>query len=178
MLENILTVLENYDGTIGTLIGIVFSYWLQSKGKLKLLIKKSFGEFYYNNRGFITPSRNKDSSLEYYKYNLDLYLYNTSSEFKSIRNLKLNVYSDGKKFITGNLKDENSNNVSCKNVDICNVAPKNVEVLNLLFYISKDELKNINYNKCYFELEYIDFKDKVKKLKVFNEKLKELIIEE
>mgnify|MGYP001143289892 CR=1 FL=1 len=171
------TFLVNYDGIIGTLLGMFFSYFIQSRGKLKIFIKKSYGEFYYDDMGDISTSRNANSTLEYFLYHIELYLYNTSSDFKSIRDLKLSVFSDNKIVKTENLKDESTrtyNGISyAKDADIYNIPPKNVEVLNLSFYISDDDLKNINYNNAFFELEYTNSKNKRKTIKVFKDIIKE-----
>lgn len=176
-IKTIGTFLVNYDGIIGTLLGMFFSYFIQSRGKLKIFIKKSYGEFYYNDMGDISTSRNANSTLEYFLYHMELYLYNTSSDFKSIRDLKLSVFSDNKIVKTENLKDESTrtyNGIShAKDADIYNIPPKNVEVLNLSFYISDDDLKNINYNNTFFELEYTDSKNKRKTIKVFKDIIKE-----
>lgn len=176
---NIGTFLVNYDGIIGTLLGMFFSYFIQSRGKLKIFIKKSYGEFYYNDDiGYISTNRNSNSTLEYFLYHIELYLYNTSSDFKSMRDLKLNVFSENKNVLTRNLRDENTRIYdggisSVKDADIYNIAPKNVEVLNLSLYISDDELKKINYNNTFFELEYTNFKNKRKKIKVFKDIIEE-----
>lgn len=171
------TFLVNYDGIIGTLLGMFFSYFIQSRGKLKIFIKKSYGEFYYDDMGDISTSRNANSTLEYFLYHIELYLYNTSSDFKSIRDLKLSVFSDNKIVKAENLKDESTrtyNGISyAKDADIYNIPPKNVEVLNLSFYISDDDLKNINYNNAFFELEYTNSKNKRKTIKVFKDIIKE-----
>lgn len=116
-------------------------------------------------------------------YNIELYLYNTSSDFKSIRDLKLNVFSNNENILTGELKDKSTRTYSngfshTKEADIYNIPPKNVEILDLSFYISKKELEKIDYNNTFFELEYTNYKNKRKKLKVFNERLKEPQIEE
>lgn len=171
------TFLVNYDGIIGTLLGMFFSYFIQSRGKLKIFIKKSYGEFYYNDMGDISTSRNANSTLEYFLYHIELYLYNTSSDFKSIRDLKLSVFSDKKIVKTENLKDESTRiykGISyAKDADTYNIPPKNVEVLNLSFYISDDDLKNINYNNTFFELVYTNSKNKRKRIKVFKDIMKE-----
>lgn len=154
-----------------------FSYFIQSRGKLKIFIKKSYGEFYYNDMGYISTGRNANSTLEYFLYHIELYLYNTSSDFKSIRDLKLSVFSDKKIVKTENLKDEDTriyDGISyAKDADTYNIPPKNVKVLNLSFYISNEDLKNINYNNTFFELEYTNSKNKRKKIKVFEDIMKE-----
>ncbi len=154
-----------------------FSYFIQSRGKLKIFIKKSYGEFYYNDMGYISTGRNANSTLEYFLYHIELYLYNTSSDFKSIRDLKLSVFSDKKIVKTENLKDEDTriyDGISyAKDADTYNIPSKNVKVLNLSFYISNEDLKNINYNNTFFELEYTNSKNKRKKIKVFEDIMKE-----
>lgn len=179
VMENIITILRNYDGIIGTILGMFFSFFLQSRGKLKIYIKKSYGEFYYNdNVGWRSTIRKASSELDYFIYNVELYLYNNSSDFKSIRDLKLNVFSDEKNILTGRLKDKNTTTYNdgfahTEEADAYNIPPKNVQILDLSYYISKDDLKKINYNNTFFELEYTDCKNKTKKLKVFKEKLEE-----
>lgn len=181
-MEKILSVLGNYDGIIGTLLGMFFSFFLQTRGKLKMYIKKSYGEFYYMDMGFCSTTRTTNSTLDHFLYHIELYLYNTSSDFKSIRDLKLNVFSNKKIVLTGTLKDKStrtySNGMSyIKEADIYNIPPKNVEILDLSFYISKDDLKKINYDNTFFELEYTNSKNRRKKLKVSKDKLEEPKIE-
>ena len=181
-MDKILSVLGNYDGIIGTLLGMFFSYFIQTRGKLKMYIKKSYGQFYYNDMGVRSTTRKDGSTLSYFLYNIELYLYNTSSDFKSIRDLKLNVFSDKKIVLTGRLKDEStrtySNGISCsKEADFYNIPPKNVEILDLSFYISSEDLKKINYDNTFFELVYTNSKNKKKKMIVFKDKLEEPKIE-
>lgn len=182
MMDKILFVLENYDGIIGTILGMLFSFFIQTRGKLKMYIKKSFGEFYYDDIGFRTTTRKASSDLDYFLYNIQLYVYNTSSDFKSIRDLKLNVFSNKEIVLTGSLDDKSTRRyvdgfLYTKKADIYNIPPKNVEILDLSFCISSEDLKKLDYNNTFFQLEYTNSKNKRKKMKIFKEKLEEPKIE-
>ena len=183
ILEIISDILKNYDGIIGTILGMIVSFLLQNRGKLKIFIKKSYGEFYYkDNEGF--PSVKAISSeIDYLVYKTELYLYNTSSDFKSIRDLKLNIFNEGTIIFTERLKDNstttyNNGFSSTREADVYNISPKNVRMLDLYCYISKEDLEKINCDNVLFEIEYTYCKNKIKKLELFKGRLEELQVEE
>ena len=84
-------------GVIGTILGTILGWFLNSlstKGKLKIYVSLWEDNFEYNDVGSMAPSESKEQT-ECYRYNLTLDVYNSSSETKILRNIKIE-FGDGK----------------------------------------------------------------------------------
>lgn len=84
-------------GVIGTILGTILGWVLNSlstKGKLKIYVSSWKDNFQYNDTGSMVPSKSKEQT-EYYHYDLTLDVYNSSSETKILRNIKIE-FGDGK----------------------------------------------------------------------------------
>ena len=183
-MENVITIIKEFDGIIGAILGSVITLIvtdiLKSKGKLKIYLMKGQGNFYYNVMGFHQTYReSKEDKLSYYKYELELNIYNSSDSFKFIRDIKL-IVSNGDKFILEDeIMDEETRvyNQHFSHIDpakIYNIAPKIVMPLKLSFSLSDKEYKSIDTKKkVKFEISYIDDKNKNRKIKIYDDYLVE-----
>lgn len=87
-------------GVIGTILGTILGWVLNSlstKGKLKIYVSSWKDNFQYNNAGSMVPSKSKEQT-ECYHYDLTLDVYNSSSETKILRNIKIE-FGDGKNIL-------------------------------------------------------------------------------
>ena len=186
-MQEIICFIKEFEGIIGAVFGaiatLITTEILKSVGKLKIYVMDSKGVFNYNVTGCIVEWReSKEDKLCGYNHNIILNLYNSSDSPKFIRDLKLNIYNEEKLLFIKEMKDESTRTITqgilriskADNAKIYNIEPKIAIELNLSFYIKAEEYKKIKNNKkVRFEISYINDKNKVIKMDVFNDYLKE-----
>lgn len=187
-MENIITIIKEFDGIIGAILGsvitLIVTYILKSKGKLKIYLMSGEGKFYYNVDGYFETFReSKEDMLCYYMYEFELNICNNSDSFKFIRDMKL-IVSNGDKFIFEDKINDEGTRVYSQNIShtesarLYNIAPKIALPLKLSFSLPADEYKKLNIkDKVKFEISYIDDKNKRKKIKLYDDYLLEPIIQ-
>ena len=184
---NIIYFIKEFEGIIGTVLGsvvtLIVTDILKRKGKLKIYLMTSNGNFKYNVMGEILNWReNEEDAFYCYDHNVELNLYNSCDIPKIIRDLKINIYNDNNLLFVKEMKDENTKAITpsrysgCRidNAKMYNIEPKIVIDLNLSFYLSEEEYRKIDNSKnVKFEISYIDDKNKVKRIEFYNDYLKE-----
>ena len=147
---------------------------------LKITITKQDGKFYYDNQGFSSSNRTKNSKLDYYEYCLTLHINNCSSINKGIRSLSVNIYDNNSKNILFKkpVYDEKTTKIYGgliikDELEVYNVEPNSIKVLKISFVIKREEIKAILGKNTSFELEYIDSANKSKIIKINNGKIEE-----
>lgn len=190
-MNNIICFIKEFEGIIGAVLGsvgtLIVTDILKRKGKLKIYLMASNGNFKYNVMGSILNWRESEEDDFYcYDHNIELNLYNSCDSPKFIRDLKINIYNNNDLLFVKEMKDEDTRVItpgrysSCKinNAKMYNIEPKIVIDLNLSFYLSEEEYRKIdNDKKVKFEISYINDKNKVKRIEVYNDYLKEPDIE-
>jgi len=115
-------------GVIGTILGTILGWVLNSlstKGKLKIYVSSWIDNFQYNDAGSMVPCKSKEQT-EYYHYDLTLDVYNSSSETKILRNIKIE-FGDGKNILHISIpKDNASRHRSGPSTFYDNIVPLNV----------------------------------------------------
>lgn len=159
-------------GVLGTILGTILGWVLNSlsdKGKLKIFVSLWEEQFQYNDTGSMVPSNSKEQT-ECYHYNLILDLYNSSSEAKIMRNIKIE-FSDGKNILhTSVPKDDDTRRWNgpvafYNDVVPLNVPPKAIIQLKLhdaAWYTNGD--LDFIWNTQMVYLTYCDEKGKEKKI--------------
>lgn len=113
-------------GVIGTILGTILGWVLNSlstKGKLKIYVSSWIDNFQYNDTGSMVPCKSKEQT-EYYDLTLDVY--NSSSETKILRNIKIE-FGDGKNILHISIpKDNASRHRSGPSTFYDNIVPLNV----------------------------------------------------
>ena len=125
-------------GVIGTILGTILGWVLNSlstRGKLKIYVSSWNDSFQYNKIGSMTPSKSKEQT-EYYHYDLTLDVYNSSSETKILRNIRIE-FSDGKNILHTSIPNDeatrrwNGSFASYDSIVPLNVPPKAIIQLKL-----------------------------------------------
>lgn len=120
-------------GIIGTILGTVVGWLLNNIsriGKLNVLISGWKDTFQYNNQGYMTPSSTIEQT-EYYSYELETDLYNSSADTKIMRNVEI-VFMDGKHSIKTSVPSDDATKIfrqhftSYYDVEPINIPPKTV----------------------------------------------------
>lgn len=183
-MQEVIYFIKEFEGIIGAVLGVVATLVttdiLKRIGKLNIYVMNSTGKFYYNVDGLIQEEiESKEDELYGYNHKLVLNLYNSSDNPKILRDLKMNVFNEEKFLFSIDMQDEDTRRISAgmsraDNAKIYNIEPKVAIELNLSFYLTKEDYRKINNNKkIRFVISYINDKNKIKKIDIFNNYLKE-----
>jgi hypothetical protein len=152
-------------GVIGTLLGVTLGFFLnlfKSSGKLKIYINKvtiTYSE--RDNQGGMFTKEQKTSKSERATILLDLDVYNSASEYRIMREIKLRIETnDNKKTIK--LRDESTRRagsfmIKIDDFKVITIAPKAIINLNLSGTITEN-LDYLDNSKIF--LQYFDFRQK------------------
>jgi len=171
-----LKVLNEYDGIIGTILGVVATLittdWLQHRGKLNIFIMKWTGKYetYYD----VGCSHKGKEETDLYGYcnEFEIEVYNSSSIPKIMRNVKIEFYDNKELKYSNEIKDEDtrrytSHITTIDKFEVINFKPKEVVKLKLSNYIHEDELIEIEGTNRIF-LTYVDENNKKNKILIHN----------
>jgi len=183
-MEEAIYFIKEFEGIIGAVLGVVATLIttdiLKRLGKLNIYVMNSTGNFNYNVNGFIQKDReSKEDKLCGYDHKLVLNLYNSSDSPKFLRDLKMNVFNEEEFLFSIDMQDEDTRRFSAgisraDDAKIYNIEPKIAIELNLSFYLTEEDYRKINNNKkVRFVISYINDKNKIKKIDIFNNYLKE-----
>lgn len=163
-MEEIIVFISNFEGIIGTLLGVIVTFALtnifKNIGRVKAYFNEYEDKYWRMEKGAIEVLGIREiSKAEYYDYSFRIELYNNSESIKILRNLKLKI-DTSKKVIYGKLNDSSKKEVSQyrnieKEVNIINVPPKQIVEFSLegSVEISIDEDEKINKVSFYAENE-------------------------
>ena len=141
---------------IGTLSGVIFGFFLNNlyrKGQLKLIIKSP--DVIYvepdGQGGGIENNNITDKTDEIY-INLDIDIYNSSQDFKSIRHIRLKIYNN---------KIKETLTLEPIEFEILNIPPKNTYNQKLSFYL-KDNFNYLENSELYLIIKQLKKEKKYK----------------
>lgn len=176
-MEIIIQILQEYDGIIGAILGVIATLittdWLNRKGKLNIYVMNWKDKYEtYEDVGCFKGGKER---TDFYGYESEVILevYNGSNTQKIMRNVKTNFYKDDVEKYKATPKNEDSRRktesgwITRDSVEVVNFKPKEVIKLKLSNYIYEDKLNEIEKcNKVY--LTYIDEKNKTRKILLYN----------
>lgn len=105
---------ESMIGVIGTLLGTILGWVLNSlsqKGKTSIFVNKWKQSFKYNNSGFIEECPIKDK-VEFYSYDLQLDIYNSSGKNEIIRDVRIMFFNNDQLLFSNRPKDDSTRRVN------------------------------------------------------------------
>ena len=156
-------------GVVGTLLGTILGWLLSvlsNKGKVSVYLSSWTETFRHKDKeGFMINSAS-ESQAEYFEYECSLDIYNSSSDTKILRDIKI-VFCEGKDILFESVPDDKKTKRSASartifdNVTAQNIPPKSVINVELLsgVWIKEAQLERIFYaDSVYFE--YLDEKSK------------------
>ncbi len=158
------TVCDNSDaiiGVMGTILGTIVGWLLNNlsrKGKISIFVKDGI------NGVFQTQDECEATSIEnshnfYYKINLEIY--NSSSNVKIMRDIKIVFQGQNKEKLV-DIPYDKSYNISWqihKNVKALNIPAKSAISIELYGWIKKEDLEKV-YNSTKVSLSYKDENDR------------------
>lgn len=116
-------------GVVGTLAGTILGWILNNtsrRGKLLFFTSKWDESFEFNDTGIMTGAREYDK-VEAYSYFLALDIYNSSSDTKVMRSLRMEFLKEGAVVVSSELTDaDNSGSFSHRLMEALNIPPKSV----------------------------------------------------
>lgn len=157
-------------GVIGTLLGTVLGWFLNvlsNKGKITVYLSSWTDAFRHNdNEGLITISTT-ESQAEYYEFECSLDIYNSSSDTKILRDIKI-VFRKGKNKLFGIDPDDKKTKRSASGRTIYdritaqNIPPKSVVRVDMVsgLWIKEAQLERVFSTDSVY-LEYFDEKNKL-----------------
>jgi len=161
-------------GIIGTILGTVVGWLLNNisrTGKLNVYISGWKDTFQYNKIGCMSPSTTIEQT-EYYSYELETDLYNSSADTKIMRNVEI-VFMDGKHPIKTSIPHDDATKVhrqyfaSYYDVEPINIPPKTVLKYKLVNgYNNENDGLDFIWNTTNIVLSYTNEKCKIKKIPI------------
>ena len=157
-------------GVIGTLLGTVLGWFLNvlsNKGKITVYLSSWTDAFRHNdNEGFMTNSTS-ESQAEYYEFECSLDIYNSSSDTKILRDIKI-VFQRGKTILFGidpddkKTKRKASGRIIYDRITAQNIPPKSVVRVDMVsgLWIKEAQLERV-FSTDSVHLEYLDEKNKL-----------------
>ncbi len=153
-------------GLIGTIIGVILTVcinWLSRRGKLYMYVTNQEKEILKADGlgGKTTANNIKEADMSRHKLSIDLY--NSSSENKVLREIKIYYIGEKKKKkYSCFMVDDKSR----KQLQMLNISPKTSLALNLSSTCSEKNIINEIYNSKRVEIRYRDEKNKINKYKI------------
>ena len=157
-------------GVIGSLLGAIIGWWLNNitrSGKLAVYVENGI------NGEFVTEDNLPATSLEgsqYFNYKFNVEIYNSSSDAKLMRDIKLSFCNNSKQSfnVTPYDKSRMISGMAApihKPVELFNIPPKTAIRAELYGYISKEHLSKIFETTAVY-LSYRDERNNYKKILV------------
>lgn len=166
-------VLPELIGVLGTILGTVLGWslnMLSQKGKLHIYTSEWRDRFQANQDGEMVDVASREDAEEY-SYNLDLDIYNSSSETKIMRDVNLEFMASSQIILTDRPKDDSTRRISgfvsfYDNLEILNIAPKTVMSVHLHGGYWKQDSKD--FDKLFqAEMVLLTFRDQNNKVRTF-----------
>lgn len=164
---------ESIISIIGTLAGTVLGWGLNTfsqKGKLYTYIN-NWGELFEMPDGYgglkLSTSR---TDAKHYRCHFDLDIYNSSTNPKIMRSVKIGFYNSGTALLSGTPLDKDSRRSSgavnkYDEIEAINIQGKSVKVVHLIYELSNYEnCFDLLYDSNKVFLTYVNEKNKVKKI--------------
>lgn len=153
-------------GVGGTLLGTILGWLLNSfskHGKLSVFVTSWEEKLQYNNAGYMNNSNSKEQAT-YYWYELRLDLYNSSSEMKIMRDIKIEFLKGKKVSVTQIPYDDatklfNQHFYTYSDIEAINIPPKSVMQCKLCNGYHEKGLADV-WNSDKAVLSYVDEKNK------------------
>jgi len=181
---NILGLLKEFEGIIGSLLGsvgtLIITDVLRKKGKLNIYLMDFSGNYWYDNNSIYGRSSTKkeNSKMEGYQFITVIDVYNSSELPKIMRNIKLVIFEQNKTICELVVKDEETRRmtqahyITADDASIYNIGGKETYSLKLGASLPSDIAEKLK-NGLTLKLRYKDEKDKDKYFEIFNGKIEE-----
>ena len=173
-MEDVLQVLNEFQGIIGAILGtvatLIVTDILKKKGKLKIYISKYNAKYdSYKNAGCFSDGDEK-TRLYSFSMKYTIQVYNQSDSQKIMRDFHLVFKEDRQEIYSIVPKDEvtrrySSHISSIDDMEISNISPREIQVLDHSFYFLEKEMHNIEGANL-VELQYKDEKNKKRKFAI------------
>lgn len=188
-MNSIICYIKEFEGIIGAILGsvatLIVTDILKRKGKLKIYLINSNGDYhYYENvlRGS-TTKKTKNSVIDYFKYDFTIDIYNSSELPKIMREIKVNVYKNKELLKEIEVKDESTRRltsarcVTVDNLNLYNISAKESVSFDLSVDLPSDIAEKLK-DGLILKMCYKDEKNKSKYFELFNGVIKEPEIQE
>lgn len=174
-MNNILQIVKEFEGIIGAVLGsvatLIATDYLSKKGKLKIYLMKYEGIYEtYKDVGCYSGEE-KELQLYHFRLNYKLQVYNKSDTPKIMRDFKILFIRDKKVLYYLVPDDEATRRFSAHTymvdeMEVSNVMPREIQVLEQSGYISEEELGKIE-GATKIELVYFDEKDRKRRVVLY-----------
>ena len=170
---------ESIIGVIGTLLGTILGWVLNNlsqKGKTSIFVNKWKQNFKYNNSGFIEECPSKDE-VEFYSYDLQLDIYNSSGKNEIIRDVRVEFFYNDQLLFTNRPQDDSTRRVNghiafYDKLESLNIPPKCIISIHLHGGFNKSEERfNSIWKVNKIMLTYKNSKNKDSRVVLSREKL-------
>lgn len=160
-MDNILLIIEKFEGIIGALLGVIITMimneYLKSKGKIKFYFDNYKTRYMGRNEECCYAEVEVEEEYETFEYDFNMQLLNTSENKKILRDIKLQFQIQGIVF-ESTPKDKDTNRryaggYKSDEINIINLKPKEITDIKVEGYISKREMDIIqlkDIDKVYF----------------------------
>jgi hypothetical protein len=163
------TILGATIGVIGTILGAILGWILNGIGKGgKLFITDLIwkDKFTQNKNGFTNISNTKDE-CDSYQFFLEFNVYNSNSNIKIMKNIKIEFYKDKQRMFLCTPKDEatrkfNSHISTMDDFKLLNIYPKTVLNCKLFYSLWREDIWEVNN----IYLSYQNEKEKYEKIRI------------
>lgn len=176
-MEDVLQILNDFQGIIGTILGtvatLVVTDILKKKGKLRIYLPKY--KVKYDSYDSVGCFSDGDEKSRFYGFSMKytIQVYNQSDSPKIMRDFHLVFFKDKKEIYSIVPKDEgtrrySSHISSVDEMEISNVSPKEIQVMDHSVYFFEGEMHNIEGANL-VELQYRDEKNRKRKFVITKE---------
>lgn len=176
-MDNFLSVIEKFEGIIGTLLGVMMTLILtevfKKMGRMKFYKKSLDVGYEIRERDSwgheVIKIVNNKNEASFFKTELTLEIYNSSDTPKILRDVKLVFYNGKSKMLSADLDDKSTERIAASSLrrdkmGLINIKPKEIMSVSLVYYChDQDVLGQIKKSDKIY-LESRDYKNKVRRV--------------